>query len=288
MEVLEFALSQHEEACAPGSSPSTAVDSCSEIFKHTHNETEDGEFWIKNSDGQPTQVYCAYNPIPNANERGMLRIGYLDMTDSEQYCPPQFREVTKSSKRLCARNMKTGGCNSVTFSSKNIPYKKICGRVKAYHYGSPSGFYTPRVSGYDINAPYLEGVSITRGTPRKHVWSFANALAENIPNTDHLCPCMNPTQNQQRFIPDFVGQDYFCDAGSHTYPPVGVLYPNDPLWDGQGCQAPSTCCTFNNPPWFCKELGQETTDGIELRLCADEDAFVNEDSPIEQIEIYVY
>ena len=62
--------------------------------------------------------------------------------------------------------------------------------------------------------------------------------------------------------------------------------PDDPLWDGQGCGGTSTCCSFNNPPWFCKQLPQPTTDDIELRLCADE-PIGNEDTTIEIVDMYV-
>ena len=42
-------------------------------------------------------------------------------------------------------------------------------------------------------------------------------------------------------------------------------YTSDPLWDGEGCGGNSTCCEFNNLPWFYKDLPQPTTDDIELR-----------------------
>ena len=91
----------------------------------------------------------------------------------------------------------------------------------------------------------------------------------------------------QQYIPNFVSSDYFCVAGTPTWGSVRVLYTGDPLWDGQGCGLQSTCCTFNNPPWFCKTLPQPTTEDIEVRICADEESFANEDSPIELIELYV-
>ena len=64
-----------------------------------------------------------------------------------------------------------------------------------------------------------------------------------------------------------------------------VFYPDNPLWDGVGCdESVTTCCQFNNPPWFCKLLPQPTLDDIEIRLCADN---YNERTPVELIEIYV-
>ena len=66
----------------------------------------------------------------------------------------------------------------------------------------------------------------------------------------------------------------------------GIFYPNDPLWDGQGCGRLNTCCSFNSPPWFMKELSSSTSDDIEMRLCADE-ARTDEDVNFELLELYV-
>ena len=47
------------------------------------------------------------------------------------------------------------------------------------------------------------------------------------------------------------------------------FYECDSLWDGAGCGPLNTCCTFNNPPWFYKELPEPTTDDIEMRVCKE-------------------
>ena len=91
-------------------------------------------------------------------------------------------------------------------------------------------------------------------------------------------------------VPAFVGTDYFCESGSHSaimYPDSLRFYPNDVLWDGHDCTSTSTCCQFNNPPWFTKNLPNATiTDDIELRLCTSF-APDYEDVPIELIELYI-
>ena len=87
--------------------------------------------------------------------------------------------------------------------------------------------------------------------------------------------------------PLFVGNDYFCESGHTTSSFSGfpVLFPNDPLWDGEGCVS-STCCELNNPPWFTKTLPSTTSDDIELRICLH-DVISNENTPIEHlIELY--
>ena len=61
---------------------------------------------------------------------------------------------------------------------------------------------------------------------------------------------------------------------------------------GKGVVRPAFfLCSFNNPPWFCKELPQPTTDNIEVRVCGDEGIIgdpnvYNEDTPVSLIELY--
>ena len=66
----------------------------------------------------------------------------------------------------------------------------------------------------------------------------------------------------------------------------GRFYHGDPLWDGSGCSDTSSCCAFNNPPWFCKQLPQPTSDDIEMRVCLNGQNTV-EDIALETVELYV-
>ncbi len=137
-----------------------------------------------------------------------------------------------------------------------------------------------------IDDVYVDGVSLTHGqNPRKHIWTFANAVDEMRSNL-YVCPCTKIDTPYTGVVPPFIGNDYFCDTGSRTH--YGRhFYSEDPLWDGAGCGGTSTCCQFNNPPWFCKQLPQSTTDDIELRLCANTSPVDNEDIAIETVEMYV-
>ena len=248
-----------------------------------------GYFWIQTSstDETPKLTYCALGDECCSNTRGWTRVAYLNMTDQHHVCPQSLRQI-RSPKRSCGRKITTAGCSSVTYSAQRHSYRSVCGRIIGYHFGTPSGFYASRVTN-SIDGTYLEGVSVTYGqSPRKHIWSFANALQEatGYGHNRHICPCSNPASTMQQYIPNFVGNDYFCDSGIPNTPRIDTFYPDDPLWDGQGCGLQSTCCTFNSPPWFCKELPQPTNEDIEVRICADEPHH-NEDSPIELIELYV-
>ena len=81
-----------------------------------------------------------------------------------------------------------------------------------------------------------------------------------------------------------MGEDYFCESGVSSGFPGPILYSDDPLWDGDGCISSSTCCEFNNPPYFTKQLTRPTTDDIEVRLCIYD---YRADIAIELIELYV-
>ena len=210
---------------------------------------------------------------------GWTRIAYLDMTDPTQQCPYTWRLIT--SPRSCGR-FGSRGCESTTFSVGGLQYSQVCGQIIGYQFGHIDAFN----SGSSINSSYVEGVSITHGSPRQHVWSFAGARDE-VRTSSEVCPCTNINNPTTDFgIPDFVGNDYFCETGVPTgFSQINnVYYSDDPLWDGDGCGPTSTCCTFNNPPWFCKQLPQHTTDDIEVRICT---CCSGEETTIRLIELYV-
>ena len=121
---------------------------------------------------------------------------------------------------------------------------------------------------------------------RHHIWTFAAGLAEiTFSWPSQGCPCDKWANN---YVPSFVGNDFFCESGvniawEHS-PRYGTFFPDDVLWDGQDCISTSTCCQLNNPPWFTKNLPTNTTDDIELKICA---LLGNENTPLEVIELYV-
>ena len=212
-----------------------------------------------------------------------MRVADLDMTDPTQNCPPGFRLIT-SPKRACGRP--GSGCVSTTFPTHGVQYSRVCGRVIAYQFGSQNGFAPYYINGQvTIDDVYVEGVSLTYGqNPRKHIWTFA-ATRDEITSSPSTCPCTKTDTAYTGAVPPFIGQDYFCDTGSRSYY-QHIFYPDDPLWDGAGCGPNSSCCSFNNPPWLCKQLPQPTTDDIKLRLCADWSSLKDEDIPLETIELY--
>ena len=212
---------------------------------------------------------------------GWRRVVYLNFTDPNTTCPSGW-QLTSHSKRTCGRGSTRASCDSVTFPVSGGDYTRVCGRIIGYQDKSTDAFHSGDVT--TIDSPYVDGVSLTHGSPRQHIWTFVAGWSEfQDRNVGWACPC-DATINIT--IPPFVGGDYFCESGRHSGDPHGIFYPDDPLWDGDGCTASSTCCSFNNPPYFIKQLPSPTTDDIEARICHDESQ-ANEDTPIEFIELYV-
>ena len=212
-----------------------------------------------------------------------MRVAQIDMTNPFQSCPSGFRLRT-APKRACGRH--GSGCVSTTFQVHGVQYSRVCGRVIAYQHSSPDAFAPYYLNRHrTIDDLYVDGVSLTHGqNPRKHIWTFAAAVDETQ-HSEAVCPCTKTDTAYTGAVPPFIGQDYFCDTGSRNQFHY-IFYSNNPLWDGAGCGTTSTCCSFNNPPWFCKQLPQPTTDDIELRLCGDE-SLSNEDIGMEIVELYV-
>ena len=219
---------------------------------------------------------------------GWRRVVLLNMTNTSHVCPSGLR-LTSYSRRTCGRATSArDSCWSTTFSVGGSQYSRVCGRARAYRFGVAAAFH-----GYKgIDSSYADGLSLTHGAPgsRQHIWTFVSGLytgssSNSFPN--HRCPCDNG--NTTHRSPPFVGNDYFCESvatpsnwGTNRY----RFYPNATLWDGQVCEGGGSCCQFNNPPWFTKNLTTPTTDGIELRLClVDYGQYSN--VALELLELYV-
>ena len=214
---------------------------------------------------------------------GWRRVAYLNMSDPSQQCPSVWQEIT-TPHRVCGR-FTGGSCEGLTYSTGSEQYDQVCGRIIGYQLATPDGFHG---SSRSIDSNYLDGVSVTHGSPRQHVWSFAAGLDEgNTVYRNSICPCVTGSTTGN-LIPSFVGQNYFCESGITLWDlRTHIFWPNgDPLWDEQGCGPTSSCCTFNSPPWFNVTLSTPTADDIEVRICGDQ-TLGDEDTPIQLIELYV-
>ena len=275
-------------SCQLFSTQSSPAVSCSAL----PTSCPSGYYWIGSSNGSAVQLYCDMNRVCGCNGTGggWTRVAFLNMTNPDQQCPGDWMLQTRSTepRRLCGVDSSSHlACFSATFSTHGISYSHVCGRVYGYQFQGTYAFYTPNSS---IDSYYLSGVSLTHGPPgaRQHIWSFAAGFDEH--NIGSGCPCADRSLTLAH-VPSFVGNDFFCESGNPVRNTAGGLYPNDPLWDGQGCASPP-CCELSYPPgvtapWFCKQLPQTTTDDIEARICSDSINPGTHNTPVQLVELYV-
>ena len=218
--------------------------------------------------------------VPNCGDGLWYRVAHLNMSDPSQQCPSAWRQVTLDGIRVCARPTSTvGSCPSAVYPV-NYQYRKVCGRVIGYQFGSPDAFPNPETT---IDEPYLDGVSITHGTPRTHVWSYAAGASETGSCNSYTCPC----SNGNKAPPSFVGDNYYCESAYTGDCFTLDVLTDDLLWDGQQCNNEGMCCTgANTPPWFSMRLSGTTSDDIEVRICHNQRTS-NEDTPVQLLELYI-
>ena len=120
---------------------------------------------------------------------GWARIGYLDMTQPTQSCPSSLTPYKEDGHRVCRWPSNTPSCNSIILQNNGISYSQICGKVTAYQYTAPDAV-SNRAQENNLNSYYLDGISITHGSPRQHVRSLIIGLHENAATgRSSNCPC---------------------------------------------------------------------------------------------------
>ena len=267
------------DPCTRGMYPAIPASSCKEIHLCSPHRSS-GYYWINSLCG-PQKVYCLMNTaLCSTVGGGWMRVGQINMTNPLETCPSPLHTVT-SPKRICAKRG-GAGCSSVLFATHGVPYTQICGQAIGYQFYSTDGF-AQRYSKARINSAYLDGISITYGKPRQHLWSYAIGLAQSHLDRIDACPCASSLGAQP---PSFVKNHYYCESGNVGHA-GSQWYTNDPLWDGEGCPTNNTCCDPPNLPWFHRTIATSTTDDIEVRWCKDEPD-TNEDIGVELIELYTY
>ena len=208
------------------------------------------------------------------------RVAYLNVTEPLQQCPSAWREYNTSRVRACGRpESSTGSCAAV-FYFPNRQYSRVCGRIIGYQVASPDAFRR-----FNNRNGDLDGVIISHGAQQDHIGSFAAGLTDgSSQHRQSNCPCSIGARTQP---PSYVVENYYCESGNptDTVNDRGRLYSSDRLWDGQQCEG-SCCEGTQSPPWFSVQLPAPITDVIEVSICCDENT-INEDTPVELIEMYV-
>ena len=226
---------------------------------------------------------------PCGGTRGWRRVAYLDLNDTRYHCPAGWR-LTGYPVRTCGRASSGGStCDPVLFDTTGGAYTKVCGRVVGYQFGATAAFATAQFNrSITIDESYVTGVSITHGNPREHLWTYAVGHFEGtryVTPQSEFCPCEHASN---LFIPPYVGAYWYCESGDNYFRGSSGynLFPDDPLWDGEGCRQPNLCCQHDGPLYFVRELPSPSTDPIEVRICNYRSSQYS-DVLIANLELYV-
>ena len=276
-----------------GTAQDKPATSCQQIYS-TNNSRPNGQYWVTSATGNAVLVYCRFDAFTSFSSfsplinNGFVALSSLNMLDASQPpCPVPLKLYTSSGVaglgRLCYKNLGIS-CVSLTIPTFGLSYQTVCGKVAGYEIGSGNGFRTSASN--NLDSYYVDGISITYGNPRSHIWTYAAGISQvtggGVPASD-TCPC---TSTQSQAPPSFVGNNYYCESGNPGTSWSNVLY-NDLLWDGKNCgTASASCCTDQRQPWFCNRLSSSNVGDLEMRVCTDQD-ITNEDFAIQSFEFYI-
>ena len=259
---------------------STPGQSCSDVYQFNKvSRGASGNYWINTTTGVH-QVYCDMELECGGHKGGWMRIADIDTSRGDD-CPSGWTNIT-SPVAACIAPNSNAGCYSANFSTLNIPYSKVCGMAVGYQSNYPDAFAALTFSSRSINGPYVDGVSITYGTPRKHIWTYAIGFSDRFNRQDLInCPC---SEFPGTLPPSFVHDKYYCESGSETG--GSGVHADDVVWDGQGCSDDNSCCSDPSLPWFYHQIPQTASEDIETRICHDQPSD-DENILIKELQLYV-
>ena len=259
------------------SRPGKSCDDIYQINKASRGVSDD--YWINTTTGVH-QVYCDMELECGGHKGGWMRIADLDTTRGDD-CPSAWNKIT-APVVACIPDGSAAGCYSSIFSTHNISYSRICGKAVGYQKSGTDGFANFLNPTQSINSPYVDGVSITYGATRKHIWTYAMGHSDKsdtqLPSN---CPC---SEFPGQLPPSFVHNNYYCESGTMLVS-TGI-FTDDPVWDGAGCSSENSCCSDPNLPWFYRQIPLTASEDIEARIYRDE-IDSNEDVLVREIQLYV-
>ena len=265
---------------ALGMLESTPGKSCDDIYQtNKASRGVSGLYWVRTVSGTH-QVYCNMELQCGGHKGGWTRVAQFDTSQGDS-CPPGWTLITTpepNSKNVC-RSGETNECHSTIFTTYNISFYKICGQVRGYQKGNTNAFDSSVES---IDDHYVDGVSITLGYPRKHVWTYAIGISDSGSHST-TCPC---AADRGPSPPSFVGDHYYCESGDTGGDNKAKYYTTDPVWDGLGCSESVNCCAHPDMPWFFRQFAAPQKTYVEARICRNE-GFSNEGTLVESMELYI-
>ena len=124
---------------------------------------------------------------------GWRRVAFVD-TSMGGDCPRGWRRQTHSGISFCRVVSDGSHAYSSAFFSTNgnsKSYQKVCGMARGYQKGRSLAFSAHYHFHYNLSyslAGYADGLLITYGSPRNHIWSYVNGRWDNRQSAFN-CPC---------------------------------------------------------------------------------------------------
>ena len=107
--------------------------------------------------------------------RDWIKVGCLDMTDPTQQCPDSWQTFT-SPRSSCGKKS-SAPCDSLNITTSGASYQTVCGWFRGYQIGTPDAFASTAGLGYNLETYYVDGVSVTYGSPGTEVTCIRMPLA---------------------------------------------------------------------------------------------------------------
>ena len=168
------------------------------------------------------------------------------------------------------------------FQYVNTTYSQVCGIARGYQHGDMEAFQL--VTGKTRDQTYVDGLSITRGSSRQHLWTLAVGQSEDIENRQKSVQETTILLTSTMFLTLWVTIFTVNQDSLLPHSATGVTAWSDPLWDGAGCVA-DTAHSCDRHGWFHREI-EPTQDDIEVRWCSNQERS-NEDVYTDLLDIWV-
>ena len=149
-----------------------------------------------------TAIAANYLTISCAGVGGEWRRIAIFNISAGDACPTGWSKSSLNNVSFCKSPSNNSGCYTTTFSVNHVSYQRVCGRARGYQKGSTDAFLT----GGNICNTYVDGLSITHGSPRQHIWTYAVGVAEHVSHGPSRCPC---AASPGSLPPSFVGSNYY-------------------------------------------------------------------------------
>ena len=195
---------------------------------------------------------------------------YRDFRDPDTPCPPPWQQTMYSERSYTCGRPATDGpaCADFQFSeSYNLAYSKVCGRIKAYHFGTTLGPFRSFI----LVHTYIS------------IWTFTVGITQSQVDpslTSQCCPCDGGDP--------LLDEYYFCESLIEEDNP-GTKYDNhffhnEVLWDEAGCSSSGDCCSRFDSPYFIRHLPNTVNTPLGVTICNFK---LDDNFAIELIELYV-